>query len=128
MDIVIKDVISKGDIRDFVKFPLQLYKGNPFWVPQITADEIKRISKGSNPAFNFCDAQCWLAYKNGTIVGRIGGIINHRYNEKTGKNYARFSMIDFIEDAEVAKILVQAQWRFFEKRQHKRRRCYVKTL
>jgi len=107
MDIVIKEVASKREIRDFAEFPLQLYKGNPYWVPQITADEIKLISKATNPAFEFCDAQYWLAYKDGKIVGRIGGIINHRYNEKIGKNCARFSMIDLVEDPEVAKALLQ---------------------
>jgi hypothetical protein len=107
MALEIKEVRSKKDIREFAKFPLQLFKGSPYWVPQITADEIKLISRDANPAFDFCDAQYWLAYKEGELVGRIGGIINHRYNEKIKKNCARFSMIDFVDDAEVAKLLLE---------------------
>lgn len=106
MSIVIKEAISKKDLRVFAKFPLDLYKDNLYWVPQITADEVKLISRDSNPAFEFCDAGYWLAYKDGKLVGRIGGIINHRYNEKIGKQCARFSMIDLIEDPEVAKALL----------------------
>ena len=105
--IAVKAVVSKADKRDFVKFPYKIYKNNPYWVPQITQDEIKNISKESNPAFEFCDAQYWLAFKNGEPVGRIGGIINHRYNEKVGKKYARFSQIDMIDNAEVAATLLK---------------------
>jgi hypothetical protein len=105
--ITIKEVVTKKDRRDFAKFPFTLYKDNPYWIPQITQDEIKLISKESNPAFEFCDAQYWLAYKNGEPVGRVGGIINHRYNEKVHKNCARFSAIDFTDDAEVAETLLQ---------------------
>jgi hypothetical protein len=107
MKISIKEVVSKKDKRDFVKFPFKLYQDNPYWIPQINQDEIKLISKESNPAFEFCDAQYWLAYKGDDIVGRIGGIINHRYNEKVQKNCARFSAIDFIDDAEVVETLLQ---------------------
>jgi hypothetical protein len=105
--IIVKEVVSKADRRDFVKFPYKIYKNNPYWVPQITQDEIKNISKESNPAFEFCDAQYWLAFKNGEPVGRIGGIINHRYNEKVGKKYARFSQIDMIDNPEVAATLLK---------------------
>lgn len=104
--ITIKEVVSKKDKRDFVTFPFSLYKNNPYWVPQLIADEINNISEASNPAFEFCDAQFWLAYKENKLVGRIGGIINHRYNEKVGKKSARFSQIDFIDDAEVVKTLL----------------------
>ena len=105
--ISIKEVVSKKDKRAFVKFPFKLYKDNPYWIPQINQDEIKLISPESNPAFEFCEAQYWLAYKGDDIVGRIGGIINRRYNEKIGKNCARFSAIDFIDDAEVVEILLK---------------------
>ena len=105
--ISIKAVVTKQDKRDFVKFPFKLYQNNPNWVPQITQDEIKVISKETNPAFEFCDAQYWIAYKDGKPMGRIGGIINHRYNEKVGKNCARFSQIDFIDDPEVSTVLLK---------------------
>ena len=103
-NISIKEVTTKKDLRDFVKFPYKLYAHNPYWIPQIDNDEIKNISKDSNPAFDFCDAKYWLAMKDGEIVCRIGGIINRRYNEKVGKNCARFSQVDFTEDPSVLEV------------------------
>ena len=106
-NIIIKEASTKKDIKDFVKFPFKIYANNPYWIPQINNDEIKNISKGINPAFDFCDAKYWLAMKDGEIVGRIGGIINRRYNEKVGKNCARFSQVDFIEDPSVLEALLK---------------------
>lgn len=107
MSIAIKEVITKRDLKKFVLFPFKLYKGNKYWVPPLVFDEIKTLSKDKNPAFDFCDVKCWLAYKENEIVGRIAGIINHKYNEKWNQNSARFGWIDFIDDEEVSKSLVE---------------------
>lgn len=70
------------------------------------------INPATNPAFEFCDVQFWMAYLDGRAVGRVGGIINHRHNAKTGKSFARFTMIDFIDDDAVPGALIQTieQW------------------
>jgi len=103
--IQIKQVGTKSELKAFVRFPHQLFKGNKFWVPPLDRDELFTLSKDRNPAFEHCIAECWLAYKEGKIVGRIAGIINHTANEKWGKK-VRFGWIDFIEDIEVAKALL----------------------
>lgn len=110
--IEIKPVCTKRDRFEFIRFPSSLYKGNAFWIPQIEQDEVKMINPATNPAFEFCDVQLWMAYLNGKAVGRIGGIINHRHNAKTGKCFARFTMIDFIDDDAVSGALLQTmeQW------------------
>jgi GNAT superfamily N-acetyltransferase len=106
MAVILKEVNSNNELKKFIKFPFSLYKGNNFWVPPLIFDEIKTLSKKKNPAFDFCDAKYWLAYKNGEIVGRIAGIINHNYNTKWNQKSARFGWIDFIDDEEVSKDLI----------------------
>ena len=108
MSIQIKEVENKQDIKKFVDFQFKLYKNSPMWVPPIKADEIKAMQKDKNPAFEFCDAKFFLAYKNNEIVGRVGAIINHLYNEKTGKKYGRINRIEFIDDKEVSKALIDS--------------------
>jgi hypothetical protein len=106
MSVILKEVESKGDLKKFIMFPFSLYKENKCWVPPLIFDEIKTLSKEKNPAFDFCDAKYWLAYINGEIVGRIAGIINHKYNEKWNQKSVRFGWIDFIDDPEVSKSLI----------------------
>jgi hypothetical protein len=106
MAIVLREVDSKSELKKFIKFPFSLYKGNNFWVPPLIFDEIKTLSKNKNPAFDFCDAKYWLAYKNNEIVGRIAGIINNNYNTKWNQKSVRFGWVDFIDDEEVSKSLI----------------------
>lgn len=101
----IREVKTPGDLKKFIKFPHGLYSKNPFWVPPLFFDEINTLRKDKNPAFEYCDARYWLAYKDGRIAGRIAGIVNHRYIEKWGKKHVRFSWVDFIDDMEVSGLL-----------------------
>ncbi|MCD4747485.1 MAG: GNAT family N-acetyltransferase [Bacteroidales bacterium] len=102
MTIKIKEATNNADYKQFVNFQFNLYKNEKFWVPQIKKDEIKALKSETNPAFNFCKAKFWLAYKNGECVGRISAIINNMYNEKTGEKTGRFSKVEFIDDTEVS--------------------------
>jgi len=106
MNLILKEVTSRSELKKFINFPFTLYKDNKYWVPPLIFDEIKTLSKEKNPAFDFCEARYWLAYKNDEIVGRIAGIINHKYNEKWNQKSARFGWIDFIDDQEVSKSLI----------------------
>jgi hypothetical protein len=106
MVIEIKEVISNSDLNKFIRFPYKLYKNNPYWVPSLDLDEKMNLSKEKNAAFDFCEARYWLAYQNGEIVGRIGGIINHRANESWKEKRIRFGWIDYIDSEEVAKALL----------------------
>ncbi|MFH0735207.1 MAG: GNAT family N-acetyltransferase [bacterium] len=107
MNIVIKEVTTSGDLRSFVLFLYKLYEQNKYWVPPLISDEFKSLKKDKNPAFDFCDAKYWLAYKDGKIVGRIAGIINKKYNDKWNSKTARFGWFDFIDDPKVAKMLLE---------------------
>ncbi|MFC1724984.1 hypothetical protein ACFL4T_05100 [candidate division KSB1 bacterium] len=105
MEIKIKEVNSLKDLKRFINFPFKLYSENKYWVPPLIFDEIKNLRADKNPAFEFCKAKYWLAYKNGEIAGRIAGIINERYIEKWKNKYARFGWVDFIDDKTVSDAL-----------------------
>jgi hypothetical protein len=107
MAIEIKEIITPKDVKQFVNLPFAIYKGCPYWVPPLKTGEAKVLSPASNPAFDFCEAKFWLAYKNGKCVGRIGAIINDAYNKKTGEKMARFSRLEFFDDEEVVAALLK---------------------
>lgn len=105
MSVVIKEVLTKKDLKKWVRFPNLLYKGNPYFVPFLEIDEINTFTKGKNAAYDFCDTKLFLAYKDGKIVGRIAGLVNHAYNKKWNKNAIRFTRFDFVDDFEVSNAL-----------------------
>ena len=105
--IEIKEVKSKSDLNRFIAFPNKLYKGNKYRVPQLHAFEKSALSPKKNPAFDFCEAKYWLAYKEGKIAGRIAGIISHKSNEIWKEKYVRFGWIDFIDDYDVSTALIK---------------------
>ena len=103
--VEIREVKTKSDIKKFVKFPFSLYKGNPYFVPNLNIDEINKFDKDKNESYDDCDVKCFLAYKDGKLVGRIAGIIQRLYNQKTGEKRVRFSRFDSINDEEVSNAL-----------------------
>ncbi|OIP01971.1 MAG: hypothetical protein AUJ98_02645 [Bacteroidetes bacterium CG2_30_33_31] len=107
MAIVIREVESKIERKKFINFQFEIYKNDRMWVPSIISDEIKSIDPDRNPAFNSCKAKFWLAYNGNMIVGRIGAIINLRYNEEHNEKLGRFSRFESIEDINIAKALLE---------------------
>ena len=108
MNVTIKEVRTKGDLREYVHFPNALYSGNPYYVPQIESMDRDTLTPSKNHAFEICEGKYWLAYdEKGRIVGRVTGIINRRYNEKVGEKICRFGWIDFIDDREVSEALMK---------------------
>ena len=106
--IQIKRVETKKDLKQFIEFHYDLYKGNPYDVPNLYSDEVNTLSKNKNAAFDFCEAEYFLALKEGKIVGRVAAIINHKANEKWKKKDVRFGWIDFIDDIDVSRALFEA--------------------
>lgn len=109
MSVEIVKVTTKGQLRKFVTFPIdKLYKNNPYYVPSLVLDEMGTVDTAKNPAFDFCERDLFLAYKDGKIAGRIAAIINNRANEIWNQKYARFGFVDFIDDNEVVDALFDA--------------------
>lgn len=108
MAIEIRKIDTKGGLKKFVKWGIDLYKGNECFVPPLVMDDVNTLDPKNNPAFDFCESIYFMAYDNGKPVGRIAGIINNVVNEKTGKKTLRFGWVDFIDDTRVSEALFRA--------------------
>lgn len=109
MSVEIREIaLVKAELEKYVKFGIDHYKGNSYFVPPLILDEIETLTPEKNPAFDYCKAKSWMAYRDGKPVGRITGIINTVVNERTGSNDVRFSFLDFIDDNEVVEALFGA--------------------
>ncbi len=110
MNIEIRNLSTSSDYKNFINFQFSLYKNDKMWVPPIKEDEISALKAKTNPSFNFCDAEFWIALIDGKVVGRIGAIINHKYNEERSEKMGRFSRFECIDDNVVAnKLLTTAE-------------------
>ncbi len=112
MNVEIKKVEKNSELRKFITFPEKLYKNHPLWVPALLSDELNTLKKTKNPAFEFCEADYFLAYRGKEIVGRVAAIINHKANKDWNEVTVRFGWIDFIDDYEVSEALIDtvAKW------------------
>ena len=112
MSVEIKRVSTKSELKRFIRFNYEFYKENKYSVPDLYDDMLNTFSPKRNAAFEFCEADYFLAYREGKIVGRVAAIINHRANEQWNKKTVRFGWIDFIDDVEVSRALIDTvkQW------------------
>ncbi|MDO4764968.1 MAG: hypothetical protein Q4A29_02835 [Eubacteriales bacterium] len=106
--IRIQEVQSKQEWRAFAGFANKLYRKNPYYVPELPGDVIDNYNPKKNPAYDFCESICFLAYDDTEVVGRIAGIINRKSNEKWQQSHCRFSHFDFTDNPVVSKALVDA--------------------
>lgn len=105
-NIKVKQVLNSSDLELFIKFPMELYKGNPYYVPPLINEEKSIWMKEENPALQYSEAAQFLAYKGENIVGRIAVMINHKEEKELGIRKVRFGWVDFINDIEVSKSLI----------------------
>ena len=105
-DIKVKQVLNSSDLELFIKFPMELYKGNPYYVPPLINEEKSIWVKEENPALQYSEAAQFLAYKGKNIVGRIAVMINHKEEKELSIRKVRFGWLDFIDDIEVSKTLI----------------------
>lgn len=107
-DIQVIEVATSKQRKAFVDFFYDLYRDSPYAVPYLYLAEKLTLKPGSNPAFEFCEAQCFLAYNDGKVVGRVAAIINHRANDYWKREMARFGWFDFVDDPKVSEALLLA--------------------
>ncbi len=103
---------TRRQLKEFTHFHIDLYKDNPYFVPPLVVDDLETLNPEKNPAFDFCEADYFMAYRDGIPVGRIAAIINRQVNESSGEKTARFGFVDFIDDKEVSGALLARveQW------------------
>lgn len=106
--IEIKTVKTKKDLTRFIDLHYDLYRGNEYDAPNLFMDDMNTLRKDKNAAFDFCEAEYFLCYKDDELVGRVAAIINHSANEKWDRQDVRFGWIDFIDDIEVSRALLNA--------------------
>lgn len=107
-NISVVPVKTRRELRSFARFNVQLYKGNPYSVPDLIVDTKNSFTPSRNAAFEFCEAQPFIALIDGKVVGRVAAIINHKANEAWNVRTVRFGWIDFIDDIRVSEALLNA--------------------
>lgn len=116
MSVLVTRVQNKRQFREFLHFPITLYKDMPAFVPPLIMDDEETLNPKKNPAYEFCDAAMYLAYKDGKVAGRVAAIVNHKANESWHHDEVRFGWFDFIDDREVSKALLDAVVAFGKER------------
>lgn len=106
--IEIRRVSDKSGLKQFIRFYYDLYRDSKYAVPFLAYDELFTLSPKKNPSFECCDAQYFMAFRDGKPVGRVAAIINRRANERWDRKLVRFGWFDFVDDIEVSKALLQA--------------------
>lgn len=106
--LTVKEISSSAGRDRFIRFPNDLYKNHPLYVPPLFFDERNTLDCRKNPAFEYCEARYWMAFRGERAVGRVAAILNRRYAEKWGRKLLRFGWIDFIDDPAVCAALISA--------------------
>lgn len=107
-EITIKRVETKRELKTFINLHYDLYSGSEYDAPNLYSDELRTLSRDKNSAFDFCEAEYYLAYKDGKLAGRVAAIINHRYNKQWDRPAVRFGWLDLINDIDVLRALLKA--------------------
>ena len=107
MSVIITEVKTKKELRLFVKFPMNLYKDSPYYVPNLYFDEMNALDPAKNPMCKYSKFVRFLAWKDGKVVGRVAGIINEIANRDWDHKEVRFGWFDFMDDREVSKALLE---------------------
>lgn len=106
--VEVREVTTKEELRQFVDYPNVLYRGVDQYVPGFYADDLDDWDEEKNPAYEYCESKCFLAWRDGEIVGRIAAILSHKANQTWGTRRMRFSQVDFVDDYEVSAALFHA--------------------
>jgi hypothetical protein len=124
-EVQIIQVNNEKQLSDFIKFPMELYKNNQNYVPSLINDEKNIWNPKENPALAYSEAKQFLAYKNNKLAGRIAVMINYKEAKELGIEKVRFGWLDFIDDEEVSKALINEAIKFAQEKKHqKNRRTY----
>lgn len=107
-NICIKRVTNRKELEQFIQFYYDLYRGNDCVVPFLYSDEMDTLRKDKNPSFECCDAEYYMAFKEGKMVGRVAAIVNRRANKRWDRKQVRFGWFDFTDDVEVSEALLKA--------------------
>lgn len=106
MSIVIKKVIRRRELKEFINFPEKIYRNCEYYVPKLYFDQFNTLSPKRNPSSEFCESALFLAYKDGVLAGRVAAIVNRKANQQWNHQEVRFGWLDFVDDREVSQALI----------------------
>lgn len=106
MTIRLQEIASRSDLKRWVRFPYEHYRGHPYRVPPLYVDELSSFDRRRNPNFELCQAKLWLALEGERPVGRICAIVNPLETEKLGHRRGRFGWFESVDDQRVADHLL----------------------
>ena len=107
-DVVIRQVEGNKLMDEFIRVPRIIYQDCPQYVPDLDSDVRKLFDVRETPGLEFSDIQPFIAYRDGKLAGRVVGIVNRKANKRWETKNVRFSMIEFVDDMEVSRALLQA--------------------
>jgi hypothetical protein len=106
MSIQIREAATRDDLKQWVRFPAQLYGADPYYVPPLFREELEYFDRTRNPAFDVCDTRFLLALRDGDVAGRLCVIVNRLETDKLGYRRGRFGWFDSVDDPTVANALL----------------------
>ncbi len=107
-NLVVKPVASRGERKQFVRFPWKLYEGDPNWVPPLLMDHRRLLGYRHHPFYDAAEIQTFLATRNGQVCGRVAAIVNHAHNRTAGEKRGFFGFFESTDDPEVSGGLFDA--------------------
>lgn len=110
--VIVRPVVTRRDRNTFIKFPWSLYRDDPAWIPPLLFEEKKRLDPRKNPFFENGEGQCFLATRNGEVLGRISAQIDHLSNQMHNEQAGFFGFFEAVNDADVSNALLDraAEW------------------
>ena len=117
MMITIREVSTRKDLKQFIRLPWSIYKGDPYWVPPLLMEEKELYDPARHPFFGHGEVRLYLAERAGEVVGRIAGIINHAHNEFHKDRVGFFGCFEAVEEPGVARALFDTVKDFLRSRQ-----------
>ncbi len=108
MALEVRPVASKSDLNTFIKLPWRLYRNEPNWVPPLLFERRRFFDRQRNPFFRHAEAEYFLAWRDGQVVGRITAHIDRHFNEFQHHDWGMFGFFECENDPEAAQALLDA--------------------
>jgi hypothetical protein len=106
--VIVRKVQTSRDLKDFIRFPWKVYKGDPRWVPPLIMEMKDRLNRRKHPFFEHAEGDYFLACRGPEIVGRIVALVDRNHNESHGERTAFFGLYESLDDLEAARALIDA--------------------
>ncbi len=119
-EIDVRPVRTRGELRRFIRLPWRIYRNDPHWVPPLVYERRRFLDRSKNPFFTHGEAEYFLAWRDGEVVGRVTAQIDHDFNAFHGNRWGMFGLFESEDDLEVADALLDAAGAWLRERDRDR--------